>query len=71
MAILGPGDFFGEIGLLDGLRRTATVTAETPRELVVIGSREFSSIVGAYPDVREELEAAAAERLEGSARIAA
>jgi CRP/FNR family cyclic AMP-dependent transcriptional regulator len=71
LAILGPGDFFGEIGLLDGLRRTATVTAETPMELVVVGRREFASIVHSFPAIREELKAAAAERLERSARRAA
>ncbi len=71
VAILGPGDFFGEIGLLDGVRRTATVTAETPMELVVVARREFASIVAEFPAIREELEAAAAVRLEGSMRLAA
>jgi CRP-like cAMP-binding protein len=71
VAILRPGDFFGEIGLLDGVRRTATVTAETPMRLVVVARREFSSIVDAFPAIRRELEAVAAERLEGSTRLAA
>lgn len=72
VAILGPGDYFGEIGLLDGrLRRTATVTAETPMGLVVVARREFASIVDEFPAIREELEEAAAVRFEGSTRLAA
>jgi CRP/FNR family cyclic AMP-dependent transcriptional regulator len=71
VAILGPGDFFGEIGLLDGPRRTATVAAETPMELVVVGSREFRSLLEAFPAIRAEIKAAAAERREGSDRLAA
>jgi CRP-like cAMP-binding protein len=71
VAILGPGDFFGEIGLLEGPRRTATVTAETPMELVVVGSREFRSMLEAFPAIRAEIEAAAAERADATARLAA
>lgn len=71
VAILGPGDYFGELGLLDGPRRTATVAAETPMELVVVGSREFRSLLDAFPAIRAEIEAAAAERREGADRLAA
>jgi CRP-like cAMP-binding protein len=36
IAMLGPGDFFGEIGLLASERRVASVTATSPMRLVVL-----------------------------------
>lgn len=36
VAVLGPGDFFGEIGLLETGRRTATVIATTPMDVIVM-----------------------------------
>lgn len=71
VATLGPGDFFGEIGLLDGDRRTASVTAATPLELLVIGAREFASLLARFPTVRERVEWIAAVRAGRSARMAA
>src|SRR6185436_2827826 len=43
---LGPGECFGEMALLQPRgKRSATVTAETDMDLLVLGSREFSSMV--------------------------
>src|SRR5437763_5533569 len=44
VATLGPGDYFGELALLDRTynRRDATVSAAAPLNLLVIGPREFS-----------------------------
>ena len=42
IATIGPGDHFGELALLDGGPRTATVVAETPMTLLLIGQREFA-----------------------------
>ena len=39
----GPGDFLGEIALLDGGQRSATATAVTPVRLLVLGQREFNT----------------------------
>ena len=39
IATLGPGDFFGEIALLETERRTASVIAETPMRLIVMFQR--------------------------------
>ena len=36
LAELGPGDFFGEMGLIDSDRRNATVTAKTPLRLITL-----------------------------------
>ncbi|HET9000149.1 MAG TPA: cyclic nucleotide-binding domain-containing protein [bacterium] len=40
-ASLRAGDFFGEMSLLDGEPRSATVEASTPIRLLVLGHREF------------------------------
>jgi len=45
VCVLGPGDFFGELGLLFGGVRTATVVAEGPLELLVIAGETFRALV--------------------------
>jgi CRP-like cAMP-binding protein len=40
-----PGDFFGEISLLDGGVRTATVSSETPMRMLVLKRNAFRKIV--------------------------
>jgi CRP-like cAMP-binding protein len=42
---LGPGDFFGEIALLDGGARTATVTALTPMRCLVLSRSAFHNVI--------------------------
>ncbi len=44
VATLGPGQFFGELALLDGGMRTATVVADTKMRLLVMSKQEFSSL---------------------------
>lgn len=41
LSILGPGDFFGEMGLIDGSPRSADVVAAEPCELLVISKNDF------------------------------
>ena len=41
LGILGPGEFFGEMGLIDDSPRSATVTAIEPCELLAVGKRAF------------------------------
>lgn len=57
------GDFFGEMALLDGGPRTATVVAETPMELVVFGATEFRAMLEASAGVRHRLLIEMAARL--------
>jgi CRP-like cAMP-binding protein len=63
VAHLGPGDAFGELALLDQSPRNATVTAETPMELVVLGHREFAGILDEVPGFARKLLAGMAHRL--------
>jgi CRP-like cAMP-binding protein len=51
IAELGPGDFFGEMALLGEERRTATVTASSPMELVVMTRADFRALDASMPDV--------------------
>jgi glutaminase len=50
-AKLGPGDSFGEISLLDGGARTATVTATSPLVLYGLSRWVFNSILKDQPDM--------------------
>jgi CRP-like cAMP-binding protein len=63
LATLGPGDFFGEIALLDEGRRTATVTATSPVSLVVMYGSDFRVFERDFPDASAFMKRAMAERL--------
>ncbi len=52
---LSSGDFFGEISLIDGQPRTATVTAETDVKLLVLHSSYFDEIVDKVPGLSKEI----------------
>ncbi|RNL80145.1 cyclic nucleotide-binding domain-containing protein [Nocardioides marmorisolisilvae] len=59
---LGAGDFFGEIALLTGGPRTATVTARTSVHALVIEGHAFRRLLEDAPDIREKVERALADR---------
>jgi len=63
VAVLGPGDFFGELALLDPAPRDATVTALTPMEAVVLGRREFTGLLAEVPPITTRLLVGMARRL--------
>lgn len=60
---LGDGDFFGEIGLVDGGPRTATVTAESDCRLLVVAHREFHALLDRFPAIQVAVLQALAERV--------
>lgn len=60
---MGEGSFFGEISVLSGKARTASVTAMTPVEALVLERRVLDEMVRTHPSVRTTLEKFAAERL--------
>jgi CRP-like cAMP-binding protein len=63
VATLGPGACVGELALLDHGPRTATVVAETDVTALVIGVREFSSIIDDVPSMTHKLLRALAGRI--------
>lgn len=50
-ARLGPGDFFGEMAVLDGAERTATVVADSDIEVLVIGRKDLLRLLESEPKV--------------------
>jgi CRP/FNR family transcriptional regulator, cyclic AMP receptor protein len=58
---LGPGDFFGELALLGDGRRTATVTTDTPSQVLVLFGTEFRRLQQERPEIAERIESALRE----------
>ena len=55
IAELGPGDFFGEIGLLETQRRTASVVATTSMDVIVMYRPEFERMKVELPTVADQI----------------
>ena len=60
---LAPGAYFGEMSLLDGGERSATVVAETPMRLLVIKRRDFSTLLREAPELTQNILATLSRRL--------
>jgi CRP/FNR family cyclic AMP-dependent transcriptional regulator len=60
---LGPGDFFGEIALLEDTPRTATVVAKTPLRFFVLTRQSFRSMLAHQPELEQKVLAALEERV--------
>jgi CRP-like cAMP-binding protein len=52
---LGPGDFFGELAMLGKVPRTATATASTSTRLLVVGHREFTTLLASQPTIQGKI----------------
>lgn len=59
---MSAGDFFGEIALVTGQPRTASVVATTPVHALIIEGHAFRRLLEDAPDIREKVERAVAER---------
>ena len=55
IAALGPGQYFGELAVLSRSVRNASVIAETPMKLVVLGQREFGALLDEVPGLGRKL----------------
>jgi CRP/FNR family transcriptional regulator len=63
LAILGPGEMFGELSLFDPGARTATATAVAETQLIALGHDDLNSFLSGRPAVAANLLAALARRL--------
>ena len=55
VARVGPGSYFGELAILDGAPRSATVVAATDVTVAVLGIRMFRTLLREFPDLAEQL----------------
>lgn len=55
LAALGPGDFFGELALLDGEPHSASVVALEPTETLMLGRADFEQLFELQPGLRRAL----------------
>ena len=62
-ATLSPGQYFGELALLDRKPRSATIVADTPMTLLVLDQRHFNGLLDAIPALSHKLLVAMAGRL--------
>jgi CRP-like cAMP-binding protein len=62
VADLGPGDFFGEVGLLERTLRNATVTAKTPMELITLTGWDLRRVERTAPQAIERIRSVLEER---------
>ena len=51
IAHLGPGDFFGELSVLDGRPRVAQVVSDEPTTCLALASWDFEAVVSQHPTV--------------------
>ena len=63
IARVGPGDFVGEIAMLDRGFRTATVVAETDMVVEICGTSEFAVLLAGAPTLTRKLLIGLAQRL--------
>lgn len=63
LATLRSGDFFGEIAVIEPVRRTATVTAATPLRFFVVSERSFGSLLDTNPQIERKVLRTLARRL--------
>lgn len=63
VATVGPGEFFGEIAVLEPVLRTATVTAATPLRFFLVSGHAFSSLLDTDPEIERRVLRTLARRL--------
>ena len=60
---MGPGEFLGEISLIDDGPRTATATTASPVRLFVIAHRQFHSLLDRFPGIQTQILKTMASRI--------
>lgn len=64
IATLGPGDIFGEVGVINDAPRNATVTASSPLRLIIMGQSEVRRLKQNAPEIYARIEKLAEERVQ-------
>lgn len=62
LAVLGPGDCFGEMALLESKPRNATVACEEPSKIFVLTSEHFGQVLAENPAFKQEINRLASDR---------
>jgi CRP-like cAMP-binding protein len=62
VAELGVGQLFGEVALLDGSPRAATIVTKEPTQLLRLDSGTFAELLEAFPEIEQVLRAVADSR---------
>lgn len=70
LATLGPGDHIGEMSLIDGQPRSATVTATQPVRALSVASFNFRALLREHPPIAEKLLVALCRRLRAERSLA-
>jgi len=70
LAVMGPGDFFGDMSLLDGRPRSASAAAAADSVLLSLERSEFTSVMRSRPDAALSILAVIASRLRDSDQMA-
>ena len=65
IATLGPGEYFGEMSLLQGVRHTASVRTLTPVDLLVMNEADFTALASSSTRFGELLAGVMRQRLSG------
>lgn len=63
VAVLGPGEFFGELAILDGAPHSATIVAVEPTETLVLHRDTFLRLIDTAPELRRALLASLATEI--------
>ena len=66
---VGPGAYFGEMAILDGEPRSATVVAESDVKVAVVGIRMFRTMLREFSDLAEQLLIALAGELRAARKV--
>lgn len=69
VAELGPGDFLGEMAVITGTPRTATVVANSPMVIEVLNRREFMALLDESSSLSRKILIAAVKRLQLNERV--
>ena len=65
LALLGPGDYFGEMAMLSDAPRNADVRALVPVDLLAVGKADFSKLLAHFPEMSAQINRLAKSREKG------